>query len=144
MAEELKTLIPGGQFYISLVLQPLPAIFGKHSAERGGKMFALDRIKDDCVLLVATVEVATPEQSATIGFPKLKAAVDEIDAYAASVGGDVGFRYLNYCDRSQDPFKSYGAENVKLMKDAATKYDPTGVFQTRVPGGFKISKVALT
>lgn len=27
------------------------------------------------------------------------------------------------------------------MREAAAKYDPTGVFQTRVPGGFKISKV---
>jgi hypothetical protein len=30
---------------------------------------------------------------------------------------------------------------VKKMKAAAKKYDPLGVFQKFVPGGFKISKV---
>jgi hypothetical protein len=30
---------------------------------------------------------------------------------------------------------------VEKMKAAAKKYDPFGVFQKLVPGGFKISKV---
>lgn len=141
LGKKLQGLIPDGDFYISLVLQPLPVTFGAHSAARGGNMFGLDRIADDCVLLVAAVEVATPEISDTIGFPSLKGAIDEIEAYAEAVGGNVGFRYLNYCDGSQDPFATYGAENIRKMKDAAAKYDPAGVFQTRVPGGFKISKV---
>lgn len=134
-------LVPDGDFYISLVLQPLPRTFGEHSAARGGNMFGLDRVEGDCALLVAAVEVATPEISDTIGFPALKGAIDEIEAFAESVGGNVGFRYLNYCDGSQDPFATYGEANIRKMKDAAAKYDPTGVFQTRVPGGFKISKV---
>lgn len=42
---------------------------------------------------------------------------------------------------TQDPLASYGPESVKKMKAAAKKYDPFGVFQKLVPGGFKISKV---
>ncbi|KAI8963633.1 FAD-binding domain-containing protein [Daldinia sp. FL1419] len=141
LAEELKTLIPDSKFYISMVLQPLPTSFARHSVARGGNMFGIERLQDDCVLLVAAVEVETPEISAQIGFPTLKAAIGEIETYAKSVSGDVGFLYLNYCDGSQDPFRTYGEENIKKMKAAAAKYDPTGVFQTRVPGGFKISKV---
>jgi hypothetical protein len=53
------------------------------------------------------------------------------------------FRYLNYCDISQDPLSTYGEDNIKQMQEVAIKYDPTGVFQRRVPGGFKISKVKL-
>ncbi|RYP70385.1 hypothetical protein DL771_005506 [Monosporascus sp. 5C6A] len=141
LAEQLREQIPDGDFYISLVMQPLPLTFGAHCTARGGNMFGLDRLKDDCVLLVAAVEVATPEISEKIGFPALKAAIDDIESYAESVDGNVEFRYLNYCDGSQDPFKTYGEENIKKMREAAAKYDPTGVFQTRVPGGFKISKV---
>ena len=37
--------------------------------------------------------------------------------------------------------KSYGAGNVAKIRAAAAKYDPKQVFQARVPGGFKISKV---
>lgn len=141
LGETLKQQIPGGDFYISMVLQPLPLSFGAHSTSRGGNMFGLDRLTDDCVLLVAAVEVETPEISASIGFPSLRDAIGEIESYAASIDGNVGFRYLNYCEGTQDPFATYGADNIRKMKDAAAKYDPTGVFQTRVPGGFKISKV---
>lgn len=55
----------------------------------------------------------------------------------------VTFRYLNYSDISQDPLRTYGESNVKQMKEVAVKYDPMGIFQTRVPGGFKISDVKL-
>jgi hypothetical protein len=68
--------------------------------------------------------------------------VDRIRAYAVSIGADNPYLYLDYADITQDPLASYGAENVKKMKAAAKKYDPEGVFQNLVPGGFKISKVA--
>ncbi len=104
-------------------------------------MMGLDRIKEDCILLVWAIEVDTPELNATVGAPALKAAIDEIETYARSVDGDVAFRYLNYCDGTQDPLGSYGEENIRLMREAAAKFDPEGVFQSRVPGGFKISRV---
>lgn len=44
-------------------------------------------------------------------------------------------------DRVKDPLASYGAENVAKIRAAAAKYDPRQIFQTRVPGGFKISSV---
>lgn len=55
-----------------------------------------------------------------------------------SVNGAVDFRYLNYCHATQDPLSTYGEASLKKIREAATKYDPAGVFQTRVPGGFKI------
>ena len=68
--------------------------------------------------------------------------VDRIRAYAESIGADNPYLYLDYADITQDPLASYGAESVKKMKAAAKKYDPEGVFQNLVPGGFKISKLA--
>lgn len=142
LGAQLKGLVPDGDFCLFLVLQPLPATFGQHSAARGGNMFGLDRFSDDdCVLMVGVVEVATPELLATVGAPAMRGAVAEIDAYAASVGGGVAFRYPNYADGSQHPLATFGAENIRKMKEAAAKYDPAQVFQTRVPGGFKISQV---
>ncbi|KAL4914325.1 hypothetical protein BDW62DRAFT_220218 [Aspergillus aurantiobrunneus] len=119
LVETLKEQIPDHNFYFSMVLQPLPASFGAQSAARGGNMMGLDRIKDDCVLLVWAVEVDTPELNAVIGAPALKGAIDHIEMYARSVDGDVGFRYLNYCDGTQDPLGSYGEENIRRMREAA-------------------------
>ncbi|KAI1172034.1 oxidoreductase FAD-binding protein [Nemania sp. FL0916] len=48
------------------------------------------------------------------------------------------FQYLNYADISQDPFTSYGKQNKARLQAASLKYDPSGVFQKRVPGGFKL------
>ena len=48
------------------------------------------------------------------------------------------FVYLNYANQAQNPIMSYGRENVASLKAAAMKYDPRGVFQRQVPGGFKL------
>ncbi|KAL4745378.1 hypothetical protein BDW72DRAFT_198698 [Aspergillus terricola var. indicus] len=137
----LKTQVPNWNFYTQMVLQPLPVSFGAHSTARGGNMMGLDQIKDDCILLVWAVEVDTPELNVNVAGPALKSAIGEIEMYSRSVKGDVGFRYLNYCDKEQDPLGSYGEENVRHMREVAGKYDPDGVFQKRAPGGFKLSKV---
>jgi FAD/FMN-containing dehydrogenase len=70
-----------------------------------------------------------------------KALEERIDEYARSVGADTSYLYFNYADKAQDPLSNYGAENISKMKAAAKKYDPSGVFQELVPGGFKISNV---
>ena len=41
---------------------------------------------------------------------------------------------------SQQVLQSWGPSNVIKLKAASKKYDPSGVFQTQVPGGFKIPK----
>lgn len=48
------------------------------------------------------------------------------------------WQYLNYADISQDPIGSYGKEQVKALRAASKKYDPEGLFQKGVPGGFKL------
>ncbi|KAJ6178232.1 hypothetical protein N7519_008693 [Penicillium mononematosum] len=143
LVEDLKILIPDGKFYISMVLQPLPRSFAKQSMARGGNLLGIEKLQKDCVLLVAAVEVETPEISTKIAYPKLRAAISKIELYAKSVDGDVGFLYLNYCDGSQDPFQTYGEASIREMREAMAKYDPSGVFQTRVPGGFKLSQTGV-
>lgn len=66
---------------------------------------------------------------------------DDLSAYAARIDADNPFIYLDYADISQRPLESYGAENVAKIKAVAAKYDPEGVFQHMMPGGFKISQV---
>jgi hypothetical protein len=34
--------------------------------------------------------------------------------------------------------EGYGAANVAFLRDVSRKYDPLGVFQKLVPGGFKL------
>lgn len=105
-------------------------------------MLGVERMTFDAALLVfAFIQVDTWEQAQAI-MPGFKAGFDELEAYAASLGGAVEFKYGNYCDGlTQDPLATYGETNIQRMREAAKKYDPTGVFQTRVPGGYKISRI---
>ncbi len=54
------------------------------------------------------------------------------------------FVYVNYAAPDQNPLCGYGAENAALIRTVAEEYDPTGVFQKLMPGGFKISLASCT
>jgi hypothetical protein len=60
--------------------------------------------------------------------------------FAESKGTSINYLYLNYADKDQDPLSGYGADKVEFMKTVSKKYDPFGVSQTLLPGGFKVSK----
>ncbi|KAF2136381.1 uncharacterized protein K452DRAFT_353972 [Aplosporella prunicola CBS 121167] len=122
------------------LFQHLPPIFAKHSAERGGNVLGLERFKTNNILLMGYLSWKTP--ASDIIFQRaLHQLIADLSAFAKSIGRDNPFVYLNYADGAQDPLRSYGEENVRKMRAAAEKYDPEGVFQTMVPGGFKIPKV---
>ena len=64
--------------------------------------------------------------------------VEQIDTIAAANGTTHPFRYLNYCAEWQRPFKGYGDENWRFLREVSRKYDPEGLFQTGCDGGFKL------
>ncbi|KAF9875395.1 FAD binding domain-containing protein [Colletotrichum karsti] len=72
---------------------------------------------------------------------KMAQAIEELRAYSASLEGHSTYLYMNYANPEQDVIGSYGVENVKFLKEVAGKYDPTGFFQRRVPGGWKVDRV---
>lgn len=66
--------------------------------------------------------------------------VSSVRDYTTLLGMDHPFEFLNNAAPFQDPLGSYGSANLHFMKHVAEKYDPDQVFQTLVPGGFKLSK----
>lgn len=66
--------------------------------------------------------------------------IADLDEFAKSVGADNPWKYLDYAYETQDPLASYGEENLQKLRDVSKKYDPEGVFQIMVPGGFKVSR----
>lgn len=55
-------------------------------------------------------------------------------------GKDLLHRYIftNYGHSEDDIIAGYGEESVSRLREAGKKYDPEGVFQKGVPGGFKL------
>lgn len=51
------------------------------------------------------------------------------------------FLYLNYANKAGwqgNPIAGYGSESVERLRKTQQEVDPRGVFQTKVPGGFKL------
>ncbi|KAI0973116.1 hypothetical protein F4678DRAFT_427972 [Xylaria arbuscula] len=67
--------------------------------------------------------------------------VADIDAAAKSLDQHYAFKYLNYASPWQGVIRGYGTESIKRMKEVSKKYDPRGIFQKKVPGGFKLYRV---
>ncbi|PYH35827.1 FAD-binding oxidoreductase [Aspergillus neoniger CBS 115656] len=121
----------------SLSLQPLPpAIYARHSTDNslglsktsGSLMF---------VLLSATWDDEADDAQVNKMAQELIAGIEgrakQTDAYHP-------FKYLNYAGEFQEPIASYGQDSVKFLQRVSRSFDPRGVFQSKVPGGFKIPR----
>ncbi|KAJ5936915.1 FAD-binding domain-containing protein [Penicillium verhagenii] len=145
LVDELKAFIPDGDFITQCLLQPLPTRYGQLSAlcTGGDNIMNVSAQPVNGLLFVAVAMVRTPEQEAFV-YPRLRAWVEALKAFATDVDPDYGnleWVYMNYADKSQKVLESYGKENLKLMRAVAARYDPGQVFQTLCPGGFKLTQV---
>jgi len=141
--EETKAFIPDGNFITQCLFQPLSKLIGQRSAEAGGNVLGVEHQKHNGLLFTAIIMVKTAEQE-TFMYPKIKRWLQDLQAFAATIeDGNQQWIFMNYADPSQDPLRSYGAENVVKMRNVASKYDPGQVFQRLCPGGFKTSEVQI-
>lgn len=122
--------------------QPLPAFFKDISNRSGGNMLGLDSQEHNAIIWTGYVAVKTDQQALAVAQPRMAAMAAELESFAASLSGANRLVFMNYANPGQDPLGSYGERSVEHIRSVAAKYDPKGVFQTRVPGGFKVSRVA--
>ncbi|KAI9687153.1 MAG: hypothetical protein M1822_002564 [Bathelium mastoideum] len=140
LVDELKGLLPDGKFTTQCLFQPIPTLFAEHSVQHGGNVLGLEKVEENALLWLITGATQNLEEQ-TIMQNKLTAFSATLEEFAKSEGLLVDWQYLNYVDKTQNPLKSYGQDNVKFIRQVAAKYDPSGMFQTKVVSGWKISKV---
>ncbi|KAL4866503.1 hypothetical protein BDV12DRAFT_210431 [Aspergillus spectabilis] len=140
-AEELELEIGVGNFVSTLIFQPLPSYFADIAAQKGGNMFS-DLVRDgNAVICTTELMIPTTEAQYKIGVRRFHQLFANLQRYAESIGADHPYLDLNYADASQDPLGSYPEKHIKHIRKMAKFYDPEQKFQTRIPGGFKISRV---
>ncbi|KAI0101447.1 FAD-binding domain-containing protein [Hypoxylon sp. NC0597] len=143
LVEELKSFATEADFRTQCILQPLPTFIAEHSAATGGNIMGIERHQSNGVIFLLSAMMKTPEQEA-FAHPRVKAGIEAVKEFAATIeGGNLPWIYMNYADKTQDVLGGYGIDNVRRMKDVATKYDPHQVFQKLCPGGWKIVDVKL-
>ncbi|KAL4792633.1 hypothetical protein BDV19DRAFT_400448 [Aspergillus venezuelensis] len=121
-------------------LQPWPAIFWDGSrAPRHGNVLGLDRLQGDHLLLL--LFLAWDDEADDTTFHEIGyGLIDTFKAYTKELGAHSEYVYMNYAAKEQNVMAGYGKESLKFLREVARKYDPHGVFQTQVPGGFKVSR----
>lgn len=127
--------VPG--VFWSLALEPLPAVFTSHSKTN---LFGLNTT-ENAFLYLFSIDWADSRLSNQT-YALAQTLLAGLDKLASQQGLLRNFKYANYADPSQDVFASYGVNNTEFLRRVSVKYDPTSVFQQRVPGGFKISKTS--
>lgn len=88
--------------------------------------------------------VRTAQQKAS-AHPNCKEFLTTPRAFARYTDDDLNFdwEYINYADETQDLLGSYGADNVRRLRDVSEGYDPEQVFQTLCRGGFKLTSTSI-
>ncbi|KAK6223276.1 hypothetical protein LQW54_000393 [Pestalotiopsis sp. IQ-011] len=66
------------------------------------------------------------------------ALVDDLRSIASEKGLLHRYIFTNYGFQADEIISGYGEESVSKLRETSKKYDPEGMFQKGVPGGFKL------
>ncbi|UKZ60585.1 uncharacterized protein TrAtP1_001860 [Trichoderma atroviride] len=128
---------PAGGITWSFAFEPLPSVMLSHSAATGGNVLGLEPKDGNGVILL--ISALWPNSSSNdVIYRKGRDAFTAVKTVAEQKGVLRKFEYLNYAGPHQSPLASYGVDNLNFLRQVSRKYDPTGVFQSKVPGGFKL------
>ncbi|KAF7516107.1 hypothetical protein G7054_g14288 [Neopestalotiopsis clavispora] len=120
---------------ISMTLEPLPTIM----TQRGEGANSLGTSPSDGNRVILLLSVSWSSSASTPSATRVgRALLDKLDETANALGQLSRFRYLNYASPTQHPLEGYGRENLEVLRNVSTRYDPGGIFQITVPGGFKL------
>lgn len=111
----------------------------EHGNENGGNAMGLEEVShgEEGSIFLESLSISGPE-NAEKAFAAVKQFVDDVDAYATSLGLNWGWRFLNYAYGYQDPIASYGQSAQDKIRAASDRYDPEKVFQKLRKTGHKI------
>jgi hypothetical protein len=121
----------------SLSFQPMPTAITSKADSRGGNSLGLSAADGNLFNLLLTVSWDDVADDAAIE-QHAKDLFQQSEDEAKKLGLFNKYLYLNYAASWQDPFSGYGTAVKAKLQAVSKKYDPKGVFQKQVSGGFKL------
>jgi len=126
---------PDEEFMFSVSYQPLPQTIISKGA--GTNSLGLTEADGDLVNVLVGIKWQDADNDAAV-----EAIVKDLFEKGATVASGLNlyheYKYLNYSAGWQDPISGYGAATKNTLRAVSKKYDPRGLFQRQVPGGFKL------
>ena len=113
-----------------LIFQRVPAVVP-------GNSLGLEASEGPMVVCLLSITWNLTKDDALIN-SVAKNLIGRIEIATKAAGLFNSYQYLNYAANFQQPILSYGNVSNAEFRRVSKKYDPTGLFQTVVPGGFKL------
>ena len=130
--------LPG--FLLSIAYQPMPTLL----SERYGQVDSLGPIQTQGNMFYIhwAMSVDASEKSSDKLFADAtRDLFERAEKEAAEKGLQRDFLQLTYADGWQDPIGRRSQGTVEELWKVSREYDPHGMFQKQVPGGFKLAKL---
>lgn len=124
-------------FIFSFGFHPITKALLEASQRAGGN--AMDIPPSDGPLFVVLINpVWKLAEDDTSIFTEVEHLVAELRDLARDKGLLHRYIFTNYGYSKDDVIAGYGKESMSRLRAASQKYDPEGIFQNAVPGGFKL------
>jgi hypothetical protein len=138
-AEVLKILNDADGFIFSLGFFPMTKAMLVNSQKAGGNAKDID--PEDGPLLIMMLN---PTWNASSDDDRVHKGVETILAASRAMASERGLlhRYIftNYAYYKESLFQGYGEKSLAALRETSQKFDPKGIFQKAVPGGFKLNR----
>lgn len=119
------------------VFEPLPTIYTQFGEKNGGNSLGTTPKDGNAMILLLSLGWNDTDSDVLV-MKTARRLLDGANEVARNMGLLHDFQYLNYAGPGQNPPASYGEFNLMKLRAASKKYDPRGMFQRQVPGGFKL------
>jgi hypothetical protein len=133
----IKPFLGIDSFQLSLSYQPLPTI----TTERSGAVDILGPIQTQGNMFNVHFALGIGDEEADRD-PLIQHAIRKLfgaaEARARELKLQRDYIPLTYADSWQDPLGRRSELTIAELRNTALKYDPRGMFQKQVPGGFKL------
>lgn len=135
--ETLEPLKSADGLTFSLGYFPLTKSLLENSKLAGGNSMDLDPASGPLFIVLIN-----PTWNSADDDSRIRTAVEKLLGKFKQISSErkLLHRYIftNYAYQNEELFAGYGEESVKRMREVGREYDPKGIFQKAVPGGFKL------
>jgi hypothetical protein len=130
--------VPGS--VVALSIQPIGRNMFTAARKSGGDAIDIDPAKGNIIILNLVVQWARAEDDGKVT-NWANSILAELQKRAKYIGLEYSFIYMNEAQEGTQPFLHYGGGKSRAkMLEVRRKYDRHGLFQSLMPGGFKLGK----
>lgn len=135
--ETLNHIKDAEGFIFSFGFHPLTRSLLVSSAKAGGNAMDISPLDGPLFVVLINPCWTQPGDDGRI-FAAVEALVADFRRLAGEKGLLHRYVFTNYAYQKDNVMVGYGQQSLAKLRKASQKYDPEGMFQRGVPGGFKL------